>query len=221
MFTQDQVISQPHRERKLRGCCASVLIVLICAAATAVWIGHTSSYSRFRVVLSTDPVTHCRVEYSVSSRYAPSAVPALPAKWLGYAAYSAKPLPTWIAWIESHLAGRSAGTISVAARQLIPGQTSVEDSLQSPSYTPSTTTGETTIECKHLMVSGCPAIWTVTEWPGSGPTGHRSRTYFLDIHPLHRPVSYFLDGFAKYAGDQSRMRSEMISIRDSIKITGL
>jgi hypothetical protein len=122
--------------------------------------------------------------------------------------------------MESHFTSHSAGWVVVIGKQLNPRQTKVEDSWQAPSYMPPTMTGATTIEYKHLMVSGCSAIWFVTEWPYKGHGKPRTRTYTLTIHPIHKPVSYTFDGVATSVEDRERMLNEMNAIRDSIKIVG-
>jgi hypothetical protein len=218
---ETQTGNEAKLPRKRIACCAFGLLSFIIAGAAAAWLIHSStSYSRMRVVVPTDPVSHCKLEYTISSRYSPQflkrAVPGL----LAFAVYAPKPPPKWIAWMQTHLDGRTVGAITVFGKHLNPRQIQVEDSWQAPGYIEPVMPGGNmkVIESTHILVSNCTAIWDVSEW--IKPGNRRSRTYSLLVHPLGSPVMYHFGGLADKAEDREKIRAEMIAIRGSIKISG-
>lgn len=218
------------RARTRRGCCGCALLALLLSASTVVWLIYPRSVTRFRVVGPTDPITGCRMEYTVSSRYFLRKVRLDPSGILGHAEIAPIPPPKWIDWAENHLRSKSptysatAGNILAFGRQISPRRMKTEDLWQSQKSNadkPPSSAASRNIEFQHITVSQCTALWLVTEWQGKGPGYHKFRSYTLLVHPVHKPVTYSFDGFAEGAEDQQSLRKEMIAIRDSIKITGL
>jgi hypothetical protein len=219
----------PKPQRKRRGYCACGLLLLVIAVAGAIWLMRSSSVSRFRVVGPTDPLSGCRIEYSVSSHYTSGSVPN-PEGFVGNADYLPKPPQKWIAWVDAHLMHKSQakspmylaseGQIEVIGRQLNAKQTKSSDDFHSPTYYPVKTAQSTmpTLEFKHLEVSGAAVTWYVTQFQGRGPGKHMFRSFTLFVHPLHVPISYTFHGFTEGEEDQAKLRAEMLAISDSIRI---
>lgn len=218
----DPLANHPQKHSERRGCCAVGFLTIVIVAAASMWLVDAStSYSRMRVVVPMDPVSHCKLEYTISTRYSPQLLDRSVPGLLAYAFYTPKPPPKWIAWVQTHLDGRTVGVITVFGKNLSPQKIKVEDSWQAPGYIEPVMPGANRkiIEYKHILVSNCTAIWDVSEW--TKPGNHRSRTYSLLIHPLGTSVMYHFGGVTDKVEDREKIRAEMIAIRDSIKITGL